>query len=200
MPWKLKGRYVSSCSCTNVCPCSTASAPPDNPDGTTNCWGVAVFDVRDGDADGVDLSGVQIGMYVNYPAVVSDGNWRLGISLDPSVSDEQANAIEQIISGKLGGPFGDMAGLISEFTTERNPVSYSDSSATLGGHSFSYEPLRGADGNPTMISNAVFGFAPSFEIGACTGTLEAFGHSFPASYGEAADFEYSSQTHEHIRA
>ena len=145
MPWKLKGRYVSSCSCTNVCPCSTASAPPDNPDGTTNCWGVAVFDVRDGDADGVDLSGVQIGLYVNYPAVVSDGNWKLGISLDPSVSDEQANAIEQIVSGKLGGPFGDMAGLVSEFTSERNPVSYSDSGATLGGHSFSYEPLRGAE-------------------------------------------------------
>ena len=51
-----------------------------------------------------------------------------------------------------------------------------------------------------MISNAVFGFAPSFEIGAASGQLQAFGHSFEASYGEAADFEYSSETHEHIRA
>ena len=129
MGWKLKGRYTSSCSCTNVCPCSTASAPPDNPDGTTICWGVAVFDVREGNADEVDLSGVQIGMFVSYPGLVSDGNWKLGVSLDPSVSNAQANAIEQIISGKLGGPFGDMSGLVSEFMMERSPVAFSETGA-----------------------------------------------------------------------
>ena len=200
MGWKLKGRYIASCSCTNVCPCSTASSPPDNPDGSSMCWGVAVFDVRDGDADGVDLSGLQLGMFIAYPGLVSDGNWRLGLSIDPSATAEQANAVEQIISGKLGGPFGDMSGLVTEFTMDRGPVSFSGSEGMLGGRSFSYEPLRGQDGNPTMMSNAVFGFAPSFEIGSTSGSLEAFGHPFEASYGEAADFDYSSETHEHIRA
>lgn len=200
MAWRLKGRYVSSCSCTNVCPCSTASAPPDNPDGTSICWGVAVFDVREGNLNDIDLSGVRVGMYVSYPGLVSDGNWRLGISLDAEVPDEKADAVEQIISGKQGGPFGDMASLVTEFTTAREAVSFSDSECVIGGKTFSYEPLRGADGNPTMMSNAVFGFAPSFELGAASGQLEVFGHSFPASYGEAADFEYSSESHEHIRA
>jgi len=200
MAWKMKGRYVSSCSCTNVCPCSTSSAPPDNPDGTTICWGVAVFDVREGNMDGVDLSGLQIGMFVSYPGLVSNGNWKLGVSVDPSASDNQADAIEQIVSGKLGGPFGDMAGLVTEFTMDRSPVAFSGTGATLGGHSFTYEPLRGQDGSPTMMSNAVFGFAPAFEIGSTKGQLEAFGHLFEANYGEAADFEYSSETHEHIRA
>jgi hypothetical protein len=51
-----------------------------------------------------------------------------------------------------------------------------------------------------MMSNAVFGFAPAFEIGSATGQLQAFGHTFEASYGEAADYEYSSESHEHIRA
>jgi hypothetical protein len=201
MAWTLKGRYVATCSCTNVCPCSTASAPPDNPDGSTVCWGLAVFDVAEGNMDAVDLSGIQVGMYVSYPGLVSDGSWRLGIALDPSVSEEQAAAVETIISGKAGGPFGDMAGLVSEWTgVERTSVSVSDGMASIGGHSYTYEPLRGQDGSPTMISNAVFGFAPSFEIGAATGQLEAFGHPFPASYGEAAEFVYSSETHEHIRA
>ena len=200
MAWRLAGRYISSCSCTNVCPCSTASAPPDNPDGTEICWGVAVFDVREGNMDAVDLSGLQIGMFVNYSGLISNGDWRLGVSVDPSASDEQANAIEQIVSGKAGGPFGDMAGLVGSFTMERSPVAFSEAGGTLGGHSFTYEPLRGQDGSPTMMSNAVFGFAPAFEIGSSTGQLQAFGHSFEASYGEAADYEYSSESHEHIRA
>jgi len=200
MAWRMKGRYVSSCSCDNVCPCSTASAPPDNPDGSTNCWGVAVFDVREGNLDDVDLGGLQIGLFVNYPGLVSNGNWKLGISVDPSASDAQAGAVEQIISGKLGGPFGDMSGLITEFTMDRGAVAYSDGGATLGGHAFTYEPLRAQDGTPTTMRNAVFGFAPEFEIGSAKGQLEAFGHTFEANYGEAADFEYSSETHEHIRA
>jgi hypothetical protein len=200
MAWKLKGRYVTACSCTNVCPCSTASAPPDNPDGTTNCWGAGVFDVREGNLDDLDLSGTRFGVLVHYPGLVSDGNWHIGLVADPSMSDEHVSAYEQILSGKLGGPFGDMAGLVTEFSVERAAIAYADDGVTIGGGSFSYSPLTGADGNPTTMSNAVFGFAPVFEIGNANGSIDAFGHSAPASYGEAADFEYASESHEHIRA
>jgi hypothetical protein len=200
MAWKLKGRYVTACSCTNVCPCSTASAPPDNPDGTTNCWGAGIFDVREGNLDDLDLSGLKIGIMVHYPDVVSNGNWQLGIVLEDSASDDQMSAVERIMSGQLGGPFGDMSALVSSFAVERGALSYSDTAVTIGGGSFSYEPLRGQDGSPTTMTNASFGFAPVFEIGNASGQLQAFGHSFDASYGEAADFEYASESHEHIRA
>ena len=201
MGWKLKGRYVTACSCTNVCPCSTASAPPDNPDGTTNCYGAGVFDVREGNLDSLDLSGTKVGIKVHYPGLVSDGNWQIAIVVDSSASEEQESAFEQIFSGKLGGPFGDMAGLVTGFSVERAALSYSDSGVSLGdGGSFSYEPLRGQDGSPTTMSNASFGFAPVFEIGSTSGSIDAFGHSAPASYGEAADFEYSDRAHEHVRA
>jgi hypothetical protein len=197
----MKGRYVSSCSCTNVCPCPTASAPPDNPDGSTNCWGVGVWDIREGNLDDVDLSGVRWGLYVNFPDVVSSGNWKIGVAIDEGASDDQARAIESILSGQLGGPFGDMAPLIGEFVgVTRGPISYSDTSASFDGTSFTYEPIRGADGNPTTVSNAAFGFAPTFELGSASGSLDVFGHQADASYGEAADFEYSSETHEHVRA
>jgi hypothetical protein len=199
--WKLKGRYVSACSCTNVCPCPTASAPPDNPDGSTNCYGVAVFTIHEGNLDDLDLSGIVAGFFVHYPNLVSEGNWQIGLFIDEGASDEQAKALEGIYYGKMGGPFGDMASLVSEFlTVERSAVSYSDTGGSFAGNSFTYEPLRGQDGSPTTVKNAVFGFAPEFEIGVGTGMVEPFGHSFAASYGEAADFEYSSETHEHIRA
>jgi hypothetical protein len=200
MTWKLKGRYVTACSCTNVCPCPTASAPPDNPDGTTNCWGAGVFNIREGNLDDMDLSGTAVGLKVHFPELVSDGNWQIALVVDGSVSDEKANALQQIFSGQVGGPFADMAGLVSQFTVEREAVTYSDTGVSLGGASFTYQPLAGQDGNPTTVSNAAFGFAPVFEIGTANGTVDAFGHSAPASYGEAADFEYSDTAHEHIRA
>lgn len=200
MAWKMKGRYVTACSCTNVCPCSTASAPPDNPDGSTNCWGAGIFDVREGNLDDLDLSGTKLGVRIHYPDVVSSGNWQLQAVVDAGATDEQASAFEQILSGQLGGPFGDMAGLVSTFSVERAALTFAEDRVTMGDKSFSYEPLRGADGSATMVSNAVFGFAPVFEIGTASGQMEVFGHEWPASYGEAADFEYTSGSHEHIRA
>ncbi len=190
MSWKLKGRYVTACSCTNVCPCSTASAPPDNPDGTTDCWGAGVFQVREGAFDDTDLSGVLVGLKVNFPGLVSNGNWHIGLVVDPGASDAQTFALEKIFSGQAGGPFGDMAGLVSTFELERAPLSYSDSGVSVGSSTLTYEPLRGQDGNPTMMSNAGFGFAAAFEIGTAGGMMDVFGHSAAASYGEAADFEY----------
>ncbi len=159
-----------------------------------------MFDVRDGNLEDMDLSGVRVGLKVHFPEIVSNGKWQIALVVDESASDEQAKALEQIFSGQLGGPFGDMAGLVSEFVVERAAVSYADMGVALGDKSFTYEPLRGQDGSPTTINNAAFGFAPVFEIGTAAGKLEAFGHSWDASYGEAADFEYSSEIHEAVRA
>lgn len=160
-----------------------------------------LIDVRDGSMDGVNLSGVRLGLNGNFPDVVSNGNWKLGLTIDEGASDEQVKALTEILSGQQGGPFGEMAPLVAEFAgVERAAVAYSDTGGSIGGMSFSYEPLRGQDGNPTTMKNAVFGFAPEFEIGTTKGHLEVFGHHADASYGEAADFEWSSETHEQIRA
>jgi hypothetical protein len=201
MGWKIKGHYVASCSCSMVCPCATASAPPDNPDGTTNCWTFGVWDVREGASDGVDLSGVRFGMHVNLPELVTSGNWKVGVVVDEGTSDEQVAALSGILSGQQGGPFAEMSGLIGEFTgVERGAISYSDSAIAYGGSSVTYEPLRGGDGAVTTMKNAALGFAPEFEIGTTRGQINVFGHSAAASYGEAADFEYSNEGHEHFRA
>ena len=200
MAWKLKGHYVSACSCTNVCPCPTGSAPPDNPDGTTNCWGSGIWDVSEGNLDELDLSGTRFAIQVNFPDIVTSGMWRLGIVVDPGASDDQAKALEQILSGQLGGPFGEMSPLVAEFSAERGELVYSPTGVSVAGGSFTYEPLRGADGSPTTVKNAALGFAPEFEIGTASGTLQVLGHTAPASYGEAADFEYASASHEHVRA
>jgi hypothetical protein len=55
-----------------------------------------------------------------------------------------------------------------------------------------FEAMRGQDGKPTTASNAPFGFAPVFTLGKSSGSSGLFGESFEASYGEAAEFEYTS--------
>jgi hypothetical protein len=201
MGWKLKGHYVVSCSCSMVCPCATASAPPDNPDGTTDCWMFSVWDVREGEMDGVDLSGIRFGLNAHVPDLITSGNWKIGVVVDEGTSDEQVKALSAILSGQQGGPFAEMAGLISEFVgVERGVISYSDTAIAYGGSSATYEPLRGGDGTVTTMKNTVLGFAPEFEIGTTSGEINAFGHAAAASYGEAADFEYSDESHDHVRA
>ncbi|GGW62883.1 hypothetical protein [Streptomyces griseoloalbus] len=56
----------------------------------------------------------------------------------------------------------------------------------------SYQPLTGPDGSSTKIKNAMFGFAPAFEVGTTTGRSDAFGLSYEPSYGETADYVFSS--------
>ncbi len=127
MAWKLKGRYVASCSCSMVCPCATASAPPDNPDGTTNCWTFAVFNVREGAMDGVDLSGIRFGLEVNFPDLVTSGNWKIGVVVDEGTSDEQVKALSEILSGHPWAAARDHAAVCDGEITlhcQEGPVSF----------------------------------------------------------------------------
>ena len=39
----------------------------------------------------------------------------------------------------------------------------------------------------------MFGFAPEFEVGRTTGRSDAFGLSYEASYGETADYVFTSE-------
>jgi hypothetical protein len=85
---------------------------------------------------------------------------------------------------------------------ERASITVSDSSVTIAGKSdYSFEPYTGPDGSPTIVRGAMFGFAPEFQVGKTTGKSDAFGLSFDSSYGEKAEFEYSTEGAElHPRA
>jgi hypothetical protein len=197
MTWRMAGTYVASCSCNLICPCPV-DAPPINPDGTTECTGAAVFHVADGGSDNVDLSNLDFALYTYWPSNVSAGNWRVGVIIDDAASDDQVQALDQILSGQQGGPFGEMAQLITEFLgTERGRVSFGDGetpSCVVGDKTeIRFEPNRGLDGRPTTVKNAMFGFAPEFRIGKSTGRSDAFGMTFNPLYGEHAEFDFSNE-------
>jgi hypothetical protein len=192
MAYRLSGTYVGHCDCRQVCACAV-DGPTTGRDG--QCRGLLVHQVDEGTLDGRDLSGVRVALAYMAPSNISSGNLKLGIVVSDDASDEQSNALERIFKGDEGGMFGDLSGLIGEWLgVERAAISFSDGeepSARIGDIDVTFKAFRGADGKPTTMSNAMFGFGPVFTIGQSSGTSGLFGERFEANYGEAARFEYS---------
>ncbi|NUP46367.1 MAG: DUF1326 domain-containing protein [Catenulispora sp.] len=197
MTYTISGTYLASCSCAVLCGCPVDAQPKDA-SGNSECRGVAVFHIADGTLDDTDLSGVDFAFYNLFPSNLSSGDWKVGVVVDTDADDAQVEALGRILSGQEGGMFGELAGLIGEnLGTERGKVSLSNGEKTalsVEGHSeVAFEPALGMNGQPTTVKNAMFGFAPEFQIGRTTGRSSAFGLSFEPSYGESADFTFSSE-------
>jgi hypothetical protein len=53
------------------------------------CNVVLVLHVDSGEIDNVDVSGLSVGFIADTPAVMSEGQWRMGLLLDAAASQEQ---------------------------------------------------------------------------------------------------------------
>ncbi|HEX9349928.1 MAG TPA: DUF1326 domain-containing protein [Gaiellaceae bacterium] len=192
MAYRIAGTYVAACNCAAICPCPV-DGPPSGEGG--ECRGALAFGIKEGSLDDVDLGGVSFTLYNWFPSNLTAGNWKVGIVVDEGASDEQAQAVEQIVSGEVGGPFGEFKPLIGEYVgMERASVSVTENSFSVAGKTdITFEPYTGPDGSPTTVKNAMFGFAPEFKIGKGSGSSDAFGLPFDAGYGESTDFEFSSE-------
>ena len=102
MSWKLTGRYVENCSCTAICPCTWSGLAV--PATTERCYGALTYHIDDGEIEGVDVSGLHVAVLTDSPALMLKGNWRVALVIDAKASDEQANKLEKVFWGDLGGP------------------------------------------------------------------------------------------------
>ena len=185
MAYRIAGTYTAVCDCRAVCPCPYDGTPTGPND---ECMGALVFGIKEGSLDGTDLGGVNFALFNHFPANLTAGNWKVGVVIDEDASDAQADAIQRIMSGDEGGPFAEFAPLIADFVgVERAKVTVSNEGGSVAGKAdFGFQAYTGADGSPTTVRNAMFGFAPEYEIGTGSGSSDAFGLSFTASYGEHA--------------
>ncbi|GHF40730.1 DUF1326 domain-containing protein [Streptomyces griseosporeus] len=197
MSWTISGNYVAGCSCAIMCSCPFDGKPRDT-EGNLGCLGSAVFHIADGNLGDLDLSGVDFAFYNEFPSNLTSGDWKVGLVVDSGASDEQADALERIVSGREGGPFAELSQFYGEYLgTQRAGVSLADGDKPAvrveGRTELSYEPLTGPDGTPTTVRNALFGFAPEYQTGTTSGSSNAFGLTFQGSYGEAAQYRFSSE-------
>ncbi|HEY8107341.1 MAG TPA: DUF1326 domain-containing protein [Gaiellaceae bacterium] len=120
MAWRIAGSYFETCSCDVVCPCTASLSFGATYD---YCRVVLVFHVKDGDVEGVDVSGLTVAAVADTPKVMTDGNWRIGVFIDAAASDEQAEKLGGVFSGALGGPMEALGPLIGEnLGVERVPI------------------------------------------------------------------------------
>jgi hypothetical protein len=120
MSWKLEGSYFETCSCDVVCPCTASLALSATND---RCNAMLIFNVKAGDVEGVDVSGLTVAAIADTPKVMSEGNWRLGVFIDAAASDEQAEKLGAVFSGALGGPMEALGPLVGEdLGVERAPI------------------------------------------------------------------------------
>lgn len=120
MPWNLTGSYFETCSCDVVCPCTASLSLGATRD---RCKVILVFNVKSGEVEGTDVSGLTVAAVCDTPKVMSEGNWRLGVVIDAAASDEQAEKLGGVFSGALGGPMEALGPLVGEnLGVERLPI------------------------------------------------------------------------------
>jgi len=111
MAWNLKGSYVETCSCELMCPCNLSF---DHGATYDYCRVTLVFDIREGEVEGTDISGLKVALIGDTPKIMTEGNWRLGAFIDANASDEQMDKLVKVFTGQLGGPMAGLAPLVGE--------------------------------------------------------------------------------------
>jgi hypothetical protein len=159
--YQLEGTLLEVCSCDVLCPCWIGEDPD-----LGKCDSIVAYNLDKGTIRGVDVSGLTLVSAVHIPGNVLEGNWQQLVYIDDRASDEQADALLDAFSGKLGGPLADLAQLVGEVVAvERAPVSHEivDGAGTLTvGDKIQCEmhPYKGPDGSTTTLNNSIFSTVP----------------------------------------
>jgi hypothetical protein len=202
MAWAIEGRYFENCTCEVVCPCTASFALGADYD---YCRVILAFHVDKGDVDGVDVSGLTLAAVAETPKYMHEGNWRLGVLIDDSASEEQAEKLGAVFSGQLGGPMAALSGLVGEqLGVERVPMEFSTSG---GEHRLKVGDMGQAvvedvvsfgkqDGEPARLTGIFHPVASDLTIAkAAEGSgVTAFGITFggPGKAGFSREFSWAA--------
>lgn len=160
--YDLEGTLLEACSCKVLCPCWIG----EDPDGGS-CSAVNAYHFDRGTIRGVDVSGLNCVRVVLIPGnVLTPNSWTQVLVVDDKATDEQMQAIVDMVEGRLGGPLADLAGLVREtLAIERAPIRHEirDGAGVLEvGQVISsrMRPFQGPDGRTTTLRDSLFSTVP----------------------------------------
>lgn len=200
MSWNLKGSYTETCSCELMCPCNLSF---DHGATYDYCRVTLVFDIREGQVEGVDIGGLKVAAIADTPKVMTDGNWRLGMFIDERATDEQAEKLAGVFSGRLGGPMGALAPLVGELLgVERAPIEIHDDGrrhSVRVGDVIDFEvedivPFGKEDGQPIRFDGMFHPVASNLTMAEATRSrINAFGIEYEGKTGlSTAEFSWAA--------
>lgn len=198
MDWQLKGTVIVACNCDYGCPCNF-NAPPT----TGKCEGTWTWHVERGTFGDTSLDDLNFTVCVNWPGAIHEGNGEALILVDERADEAQRNAIETLVGGEAGGPWGVLAWTWPTIHGPK-PVTYDlhlDGVKTRVKAGNSYEvvsetiknPVSGADVHPaaTLPEGIVFKEA-DFGSSKALRVSDGIAYEHPGKYTAVGPFEYSS--------
>ena len=201
MSWTVSGTYFENCSCEVACPCNVSSlALPASHD---RCRAFVAFAIADGEADGMDLSGRRVAVFLDAPAQMVEGGWDFGVVVDDEASEEQRAKLGEIFSGKDGGPLADLAGLIAnDLGVDQAPIEITEEGrrhrVTIGGGTeVDIEDFH-AEGfdEPSKLANVAIPFNTTLtlSVGQAGSRVSLFGQDvdLAGKSGASAPFAWAS--------
>ncbi|MCC5811022.1 MAG: DUF1326 domain-containing protein [Ectothiorhodospiraceae bacterium] len=156
--YSLNGTLLEICSCATPCPCFIG----EDPDGG-ECFGVIAFHLEDGWIGDQDVSGLTVINVAHIPGNALAGSWRVVLLVDDKATQAQEQALLKAFSGELGGPLGDLAGLVGEVVSvERAPIRHAarhveGSLRVEGVIDAELQPIQSSpDGSTATMHNSAF--------------------------------------------
>jgi hypothetical protein len=200
MAWSIEGSYFETCSCNVICPCTASLSFGATLD---RCMVTLVFNVRRGEVDGTDVSGLTVAAVADTPKVMTDGNWRVGVFIDADASDEQAEKLGAVFSGALGGPMAALGPLIGEnLGVQRAPIEVSEQglrhSIRIGDEvDFEIEDIvsfGNETGVPARLTGIFHPAGPELNVAHATRSrIDAFGIEYDGKAGfSRSDFAWAA--------
>lgn len=121
--WAINGELVLNCNCTVFCPCVVSLGEHPPTEGTCKTWFAIRID--EGNYERTDLSGLNVGMIVDIPGMMGEGNWTAACYIDSRADDEQFHAIERIMTGQAKGTTGLLRLLVGTYLgATREDITY----------------------------------------------------------------------------
>jgi hypothetical protein len=107
--WNLSGDYFEACNCDVACPCVFLSDPTHG-----SCTVLVAWHVKKGNSGTEKLDGLSFALAAYSPGNMLKTKWEAAVYIDEKATPGQRKALEIILGGKAGGPFGALAPLIGK--------------------------------------------------------------------------------------
>ncbi len=161
MGYLLEGKLLEACSCSGPCPCWVG----DDPDGGS-CDAFLAYHYDRGQINGVDVSGLTLGIVARIPGNVLQGKWKVVVQVDSRATPQQKELILGAHTGQFGGPLADLAPLIGDVVAVQDvPIEFNlergEGTIRMGdGVSAEIHPYTDTQGRPTKLVDTVFSTIP----------------------------------------
>lgn len=158
--WNIKGELILNCNCDVFCPCVVSLGKHAPTQGYCQGWGGV--EITKGAYGDVPLDGLNVGLLLDIPGRMGNGNWTAAVYVDERASPAALAGLSAIFSGAAGGTTGLLKLLVgTHLGVKQVPIKFEHDGKIrrfvipkiLDGN---IEPIAGKHGKDVVITNSEY--------------------------------------------